>query len=345
MSLNSNVTAAVETQPVPPASSVATAVEGNSLRHYLRNGLLFVFVGLLIYLAVYVAADQLVYQYAKRNRFFSVKTAPVTPFDVVILGASHAAVFDYKDMNAQLEQRTGLKIINLSEVGSGVAINRLLLDYFLVQHTTRQVVYVADSFAFNSADWNENRLQDVRLFDRAPFDPTLVRMLWQNPAGQSIALNYTLGFSKINNSDRFKPDVTDDEALRFEKTVYRPVPQIDKQRIDYLYPKPVDPTVFQHYLGEFEDMLRTLRSRNIRVVVIKPPVPTRLYNMLPNEAQFDAALKPVLEQNSVEFHDWSLVNNDDKYFFNPDHLNRAGVLAFYDGYLKDVLTNSSKPAQ
>lgn len=320
--------------PYVPEAPTRT-LEENSIRRFWRNGLAFVLVGILIYLCVYVAADQLVYRTAKRNRFFYVKTAQAAKYDVVILGASHAAVFDYEDMNAQLEQMTGKKIINLSIVGSGVAVNRLLLDYFLAQHQTQRVVYFLDTFAFTSKDWNEDRLQDVRLFDRAPFDPLLVQMLWQNPASRSIALDYTLGFSKINNTDRFKPDITDDET-KF-KTTYRPVKQIDTQRINYLYPKPVDQAVFQHYVTEFEEMLRDLASRHIQVTVIKPPLPQRMYQMLPNEAEFDAAIKPVLDRNSVEFFDYSLVNNDEKFFFNPDHLNRTGVLAFFDNYLKSIL--------
>ena len=311
-------------------------LDENSQRRFWRNAFVFVLVGILIYLAVYAAADQLVYRTAKRNRFFYVKTAPATQYDVVILGASHAAVFDYEDMNAQLEQMTGNKIINLSIVGSGVAVNRLILDYFLAQHQTQRVVYFLDTFALTAKDWNEDRLQDVRLFDRAPFDPSLLQMLWQNPASQSIALDYTLGFSKINNPDRFKPDVTDDEATKF-KASYRPVKQIDAQRISYLYPKPVDQAVFQQYLDEFEAMLRYLQSRNIQVTVIKPPLPQRMYQMLPNEAEFDAAIKPVLDRHSVEFYDYSLVNNDEKFFFNPDHLNRTGVLNFYQNYLTAVL--------
>ncbi len=325
----------VPAAPLVPGIQTRTLDE-NSIRPFWRRALVFGLIGILIYLVVYLAADQLVYRTAKRNRFFAVKTAPLTNYDVLILGASHAAVFDYEDMNAQLEQMTGRKIINLSIVGSGIAVNRLLLDYFLAQHQTQRVVYFVDSFAFYSKDWNEDRLQDVTLFNRAPFDPLLVQMLWQHPAGQSIALDYALGFSKINNADRFKADVTDDEANKF-KTTYRPVKQIDSQRISYLYPKPVDPAVFQRYLGEFEEMLRYLESRNIQVTVIKPPLPQRMYQMLPNESEFDAALRPVLDRHSVEFYDDSLVNNDEKFFFNPDHLNRTGVLAFFNSYLNSIL--------
>ncbi|MCL5950141.1 MAG: D-alanyl-lipoteichoic acid biosynthesis protein DltD [Chloroflexi bacterium] len=312
---------------------------------FWRSALSFTLIGILLYLGLYVATDQLIYHYGKRNRFFDVKTAPAVTYDYVILGASHAAVFDYADMNARLESMTGAKILNLSIVGSGPVVERLLLEYFLAGHQARNVLYVVDSFAFNSPDWNEKRFEDVRLFDRAPFDPTLVRVLFQDPESRPVTWDYLNGYSRINNADRFKPDVTDDEAQRFAKTVYRRLKQIDQQRIDYLYPKDQDPQAIPHYLGEFENMIAFLKQRNIRLIVIKPPVPTRFYDMLPNEAAFDTALKGVLDRQSVEFHDFSLVDNDDKFFFNPDHLNQAGLLNFYENHLKAVLQGGMGPVQ
>ncbi len=340
--MSSDISVTVHPSPVKQETSESADASARAgKREFRRNALLFVLIGILLYLGLYVGTDQLIYRYAKRNRFYDVKTAQHAEYDYVILGASHAAVFDYADMNARLEAMTGNKILNLSIVGSGPVVERLMLEYFLAGRHTKNVLYVVDAFAFNSRDWNEKRFEDVRLFDRAPFDPTLVQVLSQNPASRPVTWDYVNGFSRINNADRFKPDVTDDEAQRFAKTVYRPVKQIDQQRIDYLYPKNIDPQAIPHYLSEFENMITFLKQRNIRLVVIKPPVPTRFYNMLPREAEFDAALKPVLDRNGVEFHDFSLVANDEKFFFNPDHLNQEGVLNFYTGYLKEVLMQSS----
>lgn len=311
-------------------------VNNRAVRGFLRSCLLFVLIGLLIYLALYAAADQLIYRYGQRNRFYAVKTAPLTDYDYVILGASHAAVFDYEDMNARLEQMTGTRILNLSAVGAGVEVNRVVLDYFLARHRTRAVVYFADSFAFLTDEWNEKRFQDVRLFARAPFDPALFQVLLRDQASRKAAWEYLVGFSRINFADRFKPDITEDEATRFDKT-YRPVKQIDMKRIKYLYPAEIDQSLFRRYMAEFEDLIRSLKGRDIRLIVIKPPIPTRIYKLLPNEAEFDGALKGVLERNGIEFHDFSLVGNEEKYFFNPDHLNRKGVLNFYENYLQGIL--------
>lgn len=307
------------------------------MRGFIKHAAIFLLIGLALYLGIYVVAEQLVSRTTIRNRFFNIKTASSAQYDYVILGASHSAAMDYEDMTAQLQQMTGKKIINLSAVGSGITINRLFLDYFLAAHQTKAVVYVVDSFAFYSRQWNEDRFNDTALYNRAPFDPALASILIQNPATQSITLDYILGFSKINNADRFKADIGDDEATKFNKT-YRPVAQIDQQRLEYLYPKEIDSTVFQHYMGEFENMLRFLQQQNIRVIVIKPPVPARFYKMLPDEAKFDETLNSMLARYKVEFHDFSLVGNDEKYFFNTDHLNKTGVLNFFNNSFKGVLT-------
>lgn len=316
----------------------ATTREGGATgegRRFLTNGLVFVLVSVLIYLAAYAVSEQLNYNYTQRNRFLVIKTAPEAKYDYAILGASHAVVFEFEDMNARLEKMSGSKIINLATVGAGVVPNRFLLDYFLTQHETANIVYVVDSFAFYGRAWNEERLQDTALYQRAPFDPALALMLLNNPDTRSVALDYSVGFSKINNPDRFKTDIGDDEATRFART-YRPLKQIDNQRLAYLYPSQPDPRVMARYMSEFESLLNLAQARGIRVIVVKPPVPERWYKMLPNEAQFDQSLSALLERYKVEFHDYSLVSNAEKYFYNTDHLNREGVLNFYTEYFAAI---------
>ena len=313
--------------PPPPNGGV---------RPFLMQAVWFLLIGLVLYGLVYWAAELMSAHYAVRNRFHVVKTAPQVQYDYAILGASHAAAFDYEDMNAQLEGMTHKKIINLSNVGAGITVNQVMLDYFLVAHRTKNVVYVIDSFGFYANDWNEARLQDVRLFSRAPFDLALVPILLRHGSGVPVALDYLTGFSKINNSDRFKPDISEDESVKFKKT-YRPVKQIDTQRIGFLYPKKTDPQALAHYLEKLEALVKTLKQEKINMIVVKPPIPARVYQMLPNESQFDTALKLLLDKHQIEFHDFSLTSNDEKYFFNTDHLNRMGVLNFFELDLKAIL--------
>jgi hypothetical protein len=305
---------------------------------FLRSAAAFVAIGVVLYLGLFAAAERLVYQYGDRNRFFMVRTAPETAFDVVVLGASHAAVFDFADMNARLEALTGKRIINLSIVGGGVVVNRLVLDYFFTRHRAATVLYVVDSFAFYSREWNEERLEDARLFHRAPVDPALARLLAGRGISWRVALDYVTGFSKINNADRFAPDVPA-EASRFERR-YRPIDQLDRQRIDYLYPAAIDDAVRstrQRYLSQFEALVASARERGSRVLLLRPPLPPRTRAMIPGEAEFDAALQEVASRVGAELHDLSGVVDDPALYFDTDHLNRAGVLQLYERHLAGIL--------
>jgi hypothetical protein len=164
-----------------------------------RRWACFVLVGAIIYVSVYAASEALVYRYGEHNRFLAISMAPHETYDVVILGASHALPLGFEDMNERLEERTGARIINLGIEGGGILPARLLLEYFLARHDTDNVLYVLDSFIFYSREWNEARLKDAGLLQRAPLDPALARLLWEFPAARALLPGYLSGFHKINN--------------------------------------------------------------------------------------------------------------------------------------------------
>jgi len=305
-----------------------------------RNWTAFLLIGFVLYGVLYAASEQLVYRYGHRNRFFMISTATAPRYDYVILGASHAAVLDYDDMNVRLEKMAGGTVINLSVVGGGITVNRLLFDYFLARrHRAAAILYVADSFAFYSPQWNEDRLNDARLFLRAPFDATLARLLVQNPSTRSAGLSYLAGFTKINNPNRFEPDVSEDEATRFIKT-YRPVGQIDRERIEYLYPASIDQRDRQKYLAQLDRLMGDAKALGLGFLIVRPPIPERIYKVLPGESDFDKELETIAGRRGVQMHDFSHRCNDEKFFFDTDHLNRNGVLNFYENCLREALSSA-----
>ncbi len=308
-------------------------------RRFLRQAFAFVALAAVLYAGLYAWSERLVFAYADRNRFFSIRTAEPGRYDWVVLGASHAAALDYRDMTARLEAASGSRIMNLAVLGGGVQVNRMLLDYFLTRHQAGGVAYVVDSFAFYGSTWNETRLADATLFTRAPFDPSLARLMLRAGTPPSAVLAYASGFSKINNEDRFEPDRRADEGAAFDRR-YRRVPQVDRQRLEYLYPREVDAVVLAHrarYLGELERLLTDAQFRGMRPIVIRPPLPARVLAALPGEDAFDAALAAVLMRHAIPLHDLSRTNNDEALFYDTDHLNREGVLRFIDAHLKTIL--------
>ena len=313
----------------PPAIADAAAAPGD-LRSHLWAALMFSALALALYGILYAWSEELVRETTQRNRFHRIATAAPTHFDVAILGASHALPLDFEDMNRRLEERSRSKVVNLAIEGAGVVPWRVVHDHFSARHRARHVVVFLDSFAFYGPKWNEERLDDVRLLRRAPFDIALLRALWRVPEARRVAVDYASGFMKINNPDRFASDIGDAEATRFAR-VYRPVAQLDRQRIEYLYPKTVDPGLFQRYLAEFDILLATIRRDGAAIVAVKPPTPARYRSRLPAEAAFDVAIRAVLDRHGARFEDMSTLLQEDRYYYDTDHLNRAGTVAFIDG--------------
>jgi hypothetical protein len=304
-----------------------------------RSALLFIAIGLAIYAALFYASERLVYATGKSNALFKVATAQQADFDWVILGASHAMPLDFADFNAVMERATGQRILNLASPGTGPLYNRFVLEHFLSRHRARNLLYVIDSFAFYAPAWNEERFADAKLLRRTPLDADIAQRLLAYSRQEHIdpraLLDYASGFSKINNRERFEPDIWEGET-QFER-VYRPSSTATRSRIAYLYPQPPDPAALARYLDAFKALIVLARQHDVRVVAIKMPVPSQFLERLPDEAAFDAAMAQLLASQQVEIHDLSRALDEPRFYFDTDHLNRAGLTELFNRHLKAVL--------
>jgi hypothetical protein len=304
-----------------------------------RSALLFVGIGLAIYAIVFYAAEQLVYRTGKSNAFFKIATADQAAFDWVILGASHAMPLDFADFNRFMERETAKRILNLASPGTGPLYNRFVLEHLLGGRSAKNVLYVVDSFAFYAPTWNEERFADAKLLRRTPLEGDIARRLLsyvrQEGVDPRALLDYLSGFSKVNNRERFEPDIWEGEK-QFER-VYRPSAAATRSRIAYLYPQPPDPVALARYLAEFKALLALARQHQVRVVAIKMPVPAQFLAQLPGEAAFDTAISSLLKEEQVPFEDFSRTMDDPRFYFDTDHLNRAGLTEFFNRHLKAFL--------
>jgi hypothetical protein len=309
-----------------------------------RSALLFVAIGLAIYAALFYASERLVYATGKSNALFKVATAPQTDFDWVILGASHAMPLDFADFNGFMERETGQRILNLASPGTGPLYNRFVLEHFLSRHRTRNLLYVVDSFAFYAPAWNEERFADAKLLRRTPLDTDIARRLLAYCRLEGVdpraLLDYASGFSKINNRERFEPDIWEGEK-QFERQ-YRPSAAATRDRIAYLYPQPPDPAVLARFLEVFKGLIAVARRHDVRVVAIKMPVPSQFLDRLPDEAAFDAAMLQLLGSQQVELYNFARAMDAPRFYFDTDHLNRTGLTEFFNRHLKAVLQDSRR---
>jgi hypothetical protein len=309
------------------------------MKRLVKSALLFIAIGLAIYAGVYYAAERLMLHNGRSNPLFKIATAQESTVDWVILGASHAMPLDFADFNAQMERETGLRILNLAAPGTGPLYNRFVLEHFLRTHRARNLLYVVDSFAFYSRTWNEERFADARLLRRTPFEPAIARRLWDYARHEGVdaraVLDYVTGFSKINNRERFERDIWEGEA-QFDR-VYRPSASAVKKRITYLYPDKTAATALSRYAEEFSTLIATARQAGAGVVVIRMPLPSQYRSELPHEAVFDEAISRLCSKREVRFHDFSRAMDEPRFYFDTDHLNRAGLTQFFAQYLKPIL--------
>jgi len=309
------------------------------MRRLLRSALLFIAIGLAIHAGLWVAAERLLVRTGHSHPLFRIATAPVADFDWVVLGASHAMPLAFADFNATMERDTGLRIVNLASPGTGPLYNRFVLEQFLHRHRARHVLYVVDAFAFHSRSWNEERFADPKLLARTPFEPEVASALWRYAREEGVdaraVLDYTSGFSKINNRERFRRDAWEGEA-QFDR-VARASATAAAKRIAYLYPDGTPPAALAKYLQTFASLLALAQREGMDVTVVKLPLPPAFQSRLPAEAAFDAALAGVLAAYAVPLHDFSGVLPQPQYYFDTDHLNRAGATMFFDRWLRDVL--------
>jgi len=77
------------------------------------------------------------------------------------------------------------------------------------------------------------------------------------------------------------------------------------------------------------------------VVAVKLPVPALFRKQLPNEAAFDAAAEGILTDHAVPLQDFSAALDDPRFYFDTDHLNRAGVTELFQRRLKPLLAMPS----
>lgn len=305
-----------------------------------KSALLFVAIGLLIYAGLAAAAEQLLVRNGHSNPLFKIATADTRDYDWVILGASHAMTLDFGGFNALMERETGLRILNLASQGTGPLYNRFVLEHFLRTHRARNLLYVVDSFTFTSRAWNEDRFSDAKLIRGTPFEAAIAQLMSNYVRHDGVSpralLDYLTGFSKINNRDRFQRDAWEGEA-QFDR-VYRPSATAARKRIAYLYPDATAPDVIARYLRDFAGLIEIARRHDIRVIAVKLPTLAPFHNQLPNEAAFDLASTQVLTDHAVPLHDFSAALDDLRFYFDTDHLNRAGVAELFQRRLKPLLT-------
>lgn len=259
--------------------------------------------------------------------------------DWIVLGASHALPLAYGGVPERFEAEAGQSMMVLAEVGAGPLYADFVLRQALLDLEPKHILYVADSFAFRSPRWNEERIADRKLLRKTPWRSSTLGILAGMAGSEGVApgalADYVTNFSKLNPPDRFPQDDWRG-AENFDRS-FRPSRHATGARIGYLYPEGAAKADPARYLDALEAMFARARAEDLSVTVVKLPVPDAFREALPGEAEFDAALAARLAPLGIPLHDLSAALADPRLYFDTDHLNRDGVELLYERHLGAIL--------
>lgn len=300
----------------------------------------FVVIFALLYAGAAIRAEMTVGRAGQDTAFQRLLQARGETFDWVILGASHALPLDYGNVPDRLEADTSQSAIVLADTGAGPVFNRFVFDQARQDIKFKNLLYIVDSFAFLSPDWNEDRIADRKLLRKTPLRASTASLMIDYVVQEGVdprgLLDYVTCFSKLNDAARFtSPDWRG--AENFDRKA-RPSRYAVQQRIDYLYPQDGSGReTANRYLDALEGMFRSAQAEGIRILVIKMPLTDAFRKALPDESAFDEALKQRIAPLGIDYLDFSGALPEPSLYFDTDHLNRQGVERFYDGFLRDAL--------
>lgn len=326
--------------PTPMPTPTATEIADRPVQPPPRGAVAaFVAIFLMLYAAAVGIAEMEVARSGQDTAFQKLLALRGQQAGWVVLGASHALPLAFGDIAGRVRADGGPSVAVLAEAGAGPVYNELVFRQALEDVAPRRLLYVVDSFAFTGPTWNEARLSDRKLLRKTPLRLSTARnmalVVARHRAGAGGLADYLTGFSKLNPPERF-PQGGWRGAADFDRKV-RLSRHAVRARIKYLYPRPPQPDTVARYLDVLTGIFDAARAAGIEVVVVKLPMPDAFRAALPDEAVFDRALQQRLSERAIPYHDLSAALPEPAYYFDTDHLNRAGVEALYDAHLRDIL--------
>jgi len=307
----------------------------STMRAFWIRALIFVVIGLLLYVALAAYAERKMLETSERHPFVTITSAPQET-DVVVLGASHAMQLGFDGIQPMVEQNSGRKIMVLAIKDGGVVPNAVILNALLKKSKPRTIVYVLDTFAFLSPRWNEERLNDGDLFVRAPFDRDLIDVLREEPSAWGTMLGYASGFEKIKRLSSADADSADAELTKLDQ-IYQPDDRIDDQRVGYLF-SDSSAELMQGYVDRLAAMAQAARQAGSEFILLQMPVPPRYTSRLP-EAHYEVLerVQAMAQAAGVCVIDHTEALPGDENYYDTDHLNRLGLERYTAGLLAEAL--------
>lgn len=269
------------------------------------------------------------YKYYKKIKWETLDSPRVKEkenLDVIVLGSSHANMGDFLS-------NYGFKIAFLNTNGGGINCQKLYLkSFFKKKNTTNMILYLIDPFILI------NKFDNLKPIPISDFDRVFLRF-----SISDFSLKEIIDFGKKYKEyfkiyeERREEGVNSPNNLILTEQLTSIDTSKIAQRIDELYQAYVDIEKEKEKLIKTIDFLRTENQLHKLIFCIPP---TLLGEKEPYQKELIEFLENLKSINNIPYYDYSKVYyNPSKieYFYDYDHLNRDGQIAFSENYLLPIL--------
>jgi len=263
------------------------------------------------------------------SRLRDVRTAG--PVDVLIAGSSHA----YRGFDPRLFEAHGLKAFNLGSSAQTPRQTELLLDRYLDELQPQWLILEVYPASY-TLDGVESTL-DVLAND--PIDAGMRRLVWElsNAKVWNTHIYATLSRTLGGGFPKVQEPAERDGDRYIAGTGY-------VERAGYYYR--FDPVVSRRWTyrdqayAALDRILEKARARDIRVWLVEAPITRAMYDSYGPQPEFVRQM-----QQRAPFTDFNgtLSLNDSLHFYDSDHLNQDGVIAFNAALLSAFDTLRAEP--
>ncbi len=242
-------------------------------------------------------------------------------YDVVVIGSSHA----YRGYDPRIFAKSGFQLYNLGTSNQTILNEYYVFNEYVEQSKNKLVLldiydegFMDNGFEFEAG---ADMIQNMGGSDKTPFFMAL--SLKDFRAFNMFILRM---FSK-------KMPAID---LNETQYVYNGYCQRTDSIKDYSEPGLITDKVEKGKLGYFKKILETALAKGITVVAVNHPTPNK--NNLAKHIEFINTIQPLLAQYKVPLLDYgySLELHPQHHYFDPTHLNQAGVDIFNEHLIKDL---------
>jgi len=258
----------------------------------------------------------------------------VTPknesYDFVSLGTSRARVFsEFKDNHDFVVRELGMKFLNLAiPFGGGILPEKMFLKHFFDRgNKTKAVVFFLDPFMMFSDGSNKYH----RFVYYEPFRPRFLLELFRN--GIPIQHIITYVRSKFGSYWFVRARVVKERDPRVAERKDTDI-EMERKRIDGLYPDGLDEGVFKRYCKDLLEILGMAKNHGARMMIIFAPT---LLGPEPGARWVTKFLDTCKTDYAFEVYDYTNMIQDYGYFADHDHLNSRGFEFFVKQYLEPIL--------